>query len=331
MNNDPLDAVALPNIRECRNAIAKYIVQTPVVRWRGEGARALEAQGTEAWFKLELFQRTGTFKARGALNNVLHLTDDQRHKGITAVSAGNHAVAAAFAAREIGTSAKVVMIKTANAARVARAKEYGAEIVFAEDGASAFRMVDEISKSEGRTLVHPFEGPLTAQGTGTVGLEFAEQVPDMSAVVIAIGGGGLCGGAAAAIKQINPQCEVYGVEPEGADVMRRSFAQGSPATMPSINTIADSLAPPMTLPFAFAACRRYVDDLVTINDDEMRGAMRILFDDLKIVVEPAGSAATAAVLGVLQDRLRDKRVGILICGSLIDPATFHEQIASPLQ
>jgi threonine dehydratase len=320
---DQLDALSLQNIRQCREALGEAIVRTPVLPWRG--ARDAGFDGNVS-LKLELFQRTGTFKARGALNSVRLLSDAAKQRGITAVSAGNHAVAAAFAAREMGLSAKVVMIKTANAARVERARGYGAEIVFADDGPTAFRMVDEICATEGRAMVHPFEGPHVAQGAGTLGLEFAEQAPDLDAVIIAIGGGGLCGGSAAAIKQLAPRCQVFGVEPEGADSMRRSFEAGAPVTLPKVSTIADSLAPPMALPYGFSACRRFVDEIVTVSDDQIRGAMLTLFDDLKLAVEPAGAAATAALLGPLRDRLAPRNVGIVVCGSIIDLDTFAGHI-----
>jgi len=175
-------------------------------------------------------------------------------------------------------------------------------------------------------MVHPFEGPYVAQGAGTLGLEFVEQVEGLEAVVIAIGGGGLCGGSAAAIKQMTAQCEVYGVEPEGADSMRRSFEAGEPVTLASVNTIADSLAPPMALPYSFGACRRYVDDIVTVSDAEIRGGMLALFSDLKLAVEPAGATATAALLGPLRHRLRGKKVGVVVCGSIIDVESFANHI-----
>ncbi|HEY1880655.1 MAG TPA: pyridoxal-phosphate dependent enzyme [Caulobacteraceae bacterium] len=324
--SDPLDALSLENIRRSREDLGDAIVRTPVLAWRGEQARTLTAAKTDVWLKLELFQKTGTFKARGALNSVRHLSAEAKRNGITAVSAGNHAVAAAFAAREAGLSAKVVMIKTANAARVERARRYGAEIIFADDGPSAFRRAEEICASEGRAMIHPFEGPYVAQGAGTVGLEFAEQVSGLDAVIIAIGGGGLCGGSAAAIKQLSPACKVFGVEPEGADSMRRSFEAGAPVTLPSVNTIADSLAPPMALPYGFAACRRYVDEIVTVSDDQIRGAMRALFEDLKLALEPAGAAATAALLGPLGNRVAGCKVGVVVCGSIIDIETFAGHI-----
>jgi threonine dehydratase len=319
---DTLDAISLQNIRQCREKLGDAIVRTPVLQWRGEQAKRRIAEGTDVWLKLEPFQFTGTFKARGALNSVRKLSEGQKCHGVTTVSAGNHAVAVAFAARETGISAKVVMIKTANAARVERTRSYGAEIVFADDGPTAFRLVDEIATSEGRAMVHPFEGPNTLQGAGTLGLEFGEQVEGFDAVIIAIGGGGLCGGSAAAIKQLQPLCKVYGVEPEGANSMQRSFEAGQPITLPGIKTIADSLAPPMALPYSFAACRRYVDEIVTVSDDQIRGAMLALFDDLKLALEPAAAAATAALLGPLRERLVGQKVGVVVCGSIIDIDTF---------
>jgi threonine dehydratase len=218
------------------------------------------------------------------------------------------------------------MIKTANPARVERARGFGAEIVFADDGPTAFRMVDEIRAQEGRAMVHPFEGPNVAQGAGTLGLEFAEQVEGLDAVIISIGGGGLCGGSAAAIKQMAAGCKVYGVEPEGADSMRRSFEAGAPVTLKSISTIADSLAPPMALPYSFAARRRYVDEIVTVSDDQIRRAMLALFEDLKLALEPAGAAATAALYGPLRQRLAGQKIGIVVCGSIIDIDSFAGHI-----
>lgn len=189
---DTYDAISLESIRTCSRALSDVIVRTPVLQWL-EGNRR-NGEAPDVWLKLELFQHTGTFKARGALNAVRHLDSTARSRGITAVSAGNHAIAAAFAARECGTTAKVVMIRTANEARIRRARSYGAEILFADDGRSAFAMAEEISRVEGRAMIHPFEGPYVAQGAGTLGLEFVEQAGDLDAAIIAIGGGGLCGG-----------------------------------------------------------------------------------------------------------------------------------------
>jgi threonine dehydratase len=242
------------------------------------------------------------------------------------VSAGNHAIAAAYAAKTLGATAKVVMMGSANPARVAACRALGAEVVMAPDGRTAFEMVEAIARDEGRSFIHPFEGPYTAMGTATLGAEWLEQVPDLDAVIIAIGGGGLCGGASAAIKLLKPDCLVLGVEPTGSDTMTRSFAQGSPIDHAEVKTIADSLAPPFALPYSFGLCRRNVDDIVLVDDDQIRSAMFLLFRDMKLAVEPAGAAATAALVGPLRERLAGKKVGVLVCGSNIDFDSFARHI-----
>ncbi len=280
---------------------------------------------TEVHLKLELFQYSGTFKPRGALLNMLALSPEELARGVTGVSAGNHAIAVGFAARALGTSAKVVMLASANPARVAACRAYGAEVVPAADVHQAFDEVHRIEAEEGRAFIHPFEGRRTALGTATVGLELCQQVPELDAVVVPIGGGGLCAGVAGAVKAIQPGCEVFGVEPEGADSMHRSFAAGEPRSIESVRTIADSLGAPYAAPYTFELCRRFVDDLVKVDDDALRRAMALLFRGMKLAVEPAGAAATAALCGPLRERLRGKRVGLIVCGTNIDVGTFSEQ------
>lgn len=212
------------------------VVETPVWLWQTGAAAALI--DTQVWLKLELWQRTGTFKLRGALNVIDQLSDAERSRGVTAVSAGNHAIAVAQAAQLAGTSAKVVMLAHSSPQRVAACRALGAEVLQAPDVHAAFAWVEHIQQEEGRCFVHPFEGPLTAQGTAGVGLEFLRQVPQLDAVIVPIGGGGLCAGIAAAVKQIKPNCAVYGVEPEGANSMQRSLAAGSPQRLEQVKTIA---------------------------------------------------------------------------------------------
>ena len=318
-------------VRELRERLDSYILTTPVWTWRSRdlyatlGEDANDDSATQVVLKLELFQHTGSFKPRGALSVMLDLDEAAIERGVTAVSAGNHAIAVAFAAHLLGTTAKVVMPETANPFRVARCRGYGAEVVLVEDVQTAFRRVEEIEQTEGRSFVHPYEGYRTALGTATIGLEWLEQTPDLDAVIIPIGGGGLCAGIAAAIKQIKPNCAVYDVEPTGADSMARSFAAGSPQAIERVRTIADSLGAPYALPYSFELCRRYVDDLVLIEDQEMRRAMGLLYNDMKLAVEPAGAAATAALLGPLRERLRGQRVGVIVCGANIDLVTFSQQ------
>ena len=330
MNAEPgtLPRLTLAEIRGARSLLGDQVLKTPVQPLLGPAVEAVLPPGTRVLLKLELFQRTGSFKARGALVNALSLTAEERARGICAISAGNHAIAAAFAARAVGTSAKVVMKVGANPFRVAECRRYGGEIVLEPDFHAAFRRVEEICEKEGRTLMHPFEGLRTALGTATLGLEFIEQAPDLEAVIVPIGGGGLAAGLATAIKLVNPGCRVLGVEPFGADTMYRSFAAGSPQSIEKIDTIADSLGAPYALPISYALCRASVDDIVRIRDEEMIAAMRFLLEHARLAVEPAGAAATAALLGPLRESLAGRRVGLIVCGSNIDAATYARLIAS---
>ena len=313
-------------IAAARARLDDLIIETPVHRWRGSEIAAAVGADTEVVLKLELFQYTGSFKARGALTNMLNLAPEALARGVTAVSAGNHAIAVAYAAKTLGTSAKVVMMKTANPFRVERCRSYGAELILAEDVHSAFDTVRRIEKEEGRTFVPPYEGELTILGTATLGYEWCRQAPDLDAVIVPIGGGGLAAGIACAVKQLRPECKVFGVEPEGADSMHRSFAAGEPRPIEKVGTIADSLGAPFALPYSFGLCRRFLDDLVMIDDDAMRRAMGLLFREMKLAVEPAGAAATAALCGPLRERLAGKRVGVIVCGSNIDTATFARHL-----
>lgn len=323
--------LTLDEIRRAAGQLRDHVVLTPVHRLHTpEVERTLG--DTEVWLKLELFQRTGTFKARGALLNVLALPEPARKQGVTAVSAGNHAAAVAFAAATVGISAKVVMFRSANPLRVELCRSFGAEVVFAENAHAGFELAARLAEQEGRTLIHPFEGRITALGTATVGLELCEQiaglgVASLDAVIVPIGGGGLCAGIASAVKLLSPRCEVFGVEPEGADSMHRSFAAGEPRSIERVETIADSLGAPYALPISFELCRRNVDGLARISDAEMRSAMRFLLRNAKLAVEPAGAAATAALLGPLAERLRGKRVGLIVCGSNIDAPSYGKLIA----
>jgi threonine dehydratase len=323
-----LDEPTLGAIRATRERLGDRILTTPVRRWRDEPLEAAVGTGTQVYLKEELFQRTGTFKPRGALAVMLDMDRAALDRGVTAVSAGNHAIAVAYAARALGSTAKVVMPKNANPFRVEKCRALGAEIELVEDVHRAFDRVTQIERDEGRTFVHPFEGPLTALGTATLGLELVEQLPELDAVIVPIGGGGLCAGVAAAVKLARPSTRVYGVEPEGADSMSRSFAAGSPQAIESVRTIADSLGAPHAAPYSFGLCRRYVDDVVLVDDAALRRAMLLLFTSAKLAVEPAGAAATAALAGPLRDTLRGKKVGLIVCGANIDPKTYAAHLAA---
>jgi threonine dehydratase len=319
---------SISDIEAARAALGDLVIETPVHRWRGREIEALVGAETEVVLKLELFQLTGTFKPRGALTVMMNLPPEDLARGVTAVSAGNHAIAVAYAAQILGTSAKVVMMKASNPFRVARCRAYGAEVVQVDDVHAAFETVREIERDEGRAFVHPFEGPFTALGTATLGLELCRQAPGLDAVIVPIGGGGLCAGVSAAVKLLAPEAQVFGVEPEGADTMHRSFAAGEPQAIDRIATIADSLGAPHAAPMSYGLCRDNVDELVMIDDDQMRAAMALLFAEMKLAVEPAGAAATAALVGPLATRLRGKRVGVIVCGANIDAEGFGQHLAA---
>ena len=317
-------------IRANRARLGDLVVTTPIRHLVDDALAAAVGPATQVWLKEELFQRTGSFKPRGALSVMLDLDSDQLARGVTGVSAGNHAISLGYSARILGSTAKVVMPKTANAFRVQLCRELGVTVEFAENVADAFTRVREIETSEGRTFVHPYEGPKTALGTASVGMEFIDQVraagASLDAVVVAAGGGGLTGGVACAVKQLSPSTAVYVVEPEGADTMHRSFKAGSPQSIDAVRTIADSLGAPRCEPYSFALNRQFVDEVVLVNDDQIRNAMRLLFRSAKLAVEPAGAAALAALMYPLRTRLGGKNVGLVICGANIDAESFAKHI-----
>ena len=312
----------LQTIRETRDRLRPLIRETPIWKWERNLLPKEAAAKGEVFLKLELFQKTGTFKVRGALNSLVHLTLDELKRGVTTFSGGNHAIAVAYAAQVFGTSAKVVMPRSANPARRSLAAQYGAEVILVPDVHAAFEKVKDIEVQEKRVFIHPFEGPWISNATGTIGLELMEQIPNLDAVVVPIGGGGLCSGISAAVKQINPLCEIFGVEPEGASSMQLSFTHGEPMKLAHVNTIADSLGPPSSAHYSFELCQKYVSEIVIVKDAELIEAMKILFSEMKLAVESAAAASTAALLGPLRERLKNKRVALLICGSNIDASSY---------
>lgn len=316
INGEPIPT--LDEIAAQHFALTPWVTRTPV--FERTGLPALD--NTHVNFKFELLQASGSFKARGAFTNLLALDESRRSVGVTCVSAGNHAAAVAYAAMRLGCSAKVVMFYGSNPARIALCRQYGADVVMAGAPDEAFDAVRRIEAEEGRFFVHPFSGYHTILGTATLGYEWATQTPDLDAVILPIGGGGLAAGVSTALRLANPRVHVYGVEPEGADVMSRSFAANHTVKIGPMRTIADSLTAPHTEEYSYELCRRHIDRLVTVSDDALRAAMLFLFTYLKVAVEPACAAATAALLGPLRETLQGKRVGVLLSGTNTDPVTL---------
>lgn len=317
-------------IRANRARLGDLVVTTPIRQLVDDAVAAAVGSTTKVWLKEELFQRTGSFKPRGALSVMLDLGEAALARGVTGVSAGNHAIALGYSARILGTTAKVVMPKSANAFRVQLCRELGTEVVLVDNVTEAFARVKEIEAAEGRTFVHPYEGPKTALGTASVGMEFIDQLREagesLDALIVAAGGGGLTGGVACAVKQMSADTAVYVVEPEGADTMHRSFEAGSPQSIDAVRTIADSLGAPRCEPYSFALNKRFVDEVVLVSDDQIREAMRLLFRSAKLVVEPAGAAALAALMYPLRERLEGRSVGLIICGANVDAESFAREI-----
>lgn len=326
----PGDFPTIDAIRANRDRLGDLVITTPIRRLIDDAVSAAVGESTEVWLKEELFQRTGSFKPRGALSVMLDLDAAALKRGVTGVSAGNHAISLGYSSRILGTTAKVVMPKNANVFRVQMCRDLGADVELVDNVIEAFARVKEIEAEEGRSFVHPYEGPKTALGTASVGMEFIDQTREagatLDAVIVAAGGGGLSGGVACAVKQMSPGTAVYVVEPEGADTMYRSFKIGTPQSLDAVRTIADSLGAPRCEPYSFALNRQFVDEVVLVNDDQIRDGMRLLFRSAKLVVEPAGAAALAALMNPLRNRLKGKRVGLIVCGANIDAETFATQI-----
>jgi threonine dehydratase len=307
----------LSAVRAARERIAGRIHTTPTMSATRLGDRV----GVELVLKCENLQKTGSFKARGALNKLSHLSEEARQRGVVTVSAGNHAQALAWAARAAGVRATVVMPAAASPAKIDASRGYGAEVVLhGATSIEAFGRARELEKERGLTFVHPFDDELICAGAGTTGLELLEQVSDLDVVVIPIGGGGLITGMLVAIKETNPAIRVYGVEPTGAPSMRLSLDQGRAVHLDAVNTIADGLAAPMAGELNFEIVRRYVDDVVLIDDATIAAGARDLLFSAKLLAEPAGAAATAAVLSRAVPLRDGDRVAAVVSGGNVDAA-----------
>lgn len=316
---------AAPTVAEIEAAQARLlgrIVATPTLTLNMSRLASTLPEGANIHMKMELFQQAGSFKARGVLLAIDALSQAEKDAGVTAVSAGNHALASAWGAADAGLSAKVVMMKAADPVRIHGCKALGAEVVLAEDVQAAFATVERLVAEEGRTMLHPFESPFMTLGAATCGLELARSRKTLDVAIIPVGGGGLISGMAPAIKAIHPNCKIIGVEPFGADAMFQSFAADAPVQLASVNTVADSLGAPMSLPGSLTIAKQYVDRIVRLEDGEMIAMMRKLVDGLKLLAEPACAASLAAACGPLKETLAGKEVAVIACGSNISIEKF---------
>ena len=276
-------------MRGARERIRPIARVTPLVDVSTSAGRPL-------WLKCESLQPSGAFKIRGAYNMVAQLSEEQRRRGVITYSSGNHGQAMALAARTLGAPAVVVMPTSAPAVKVDGARAFGAEIIL-EGTTSAERKAraEAEAAARGLTIVPPFDHEWIIAGQGTIGLEILEQRPDVAAIVVPVGGGGLLSGIAAAVKQLQPHVRVIGVEPSGAAAMKASLEKGEPVTLPSTHSIADGLMPVRPGDLTFAHTQAYVDAIVTVSDEAIADAVRWTYLEAKVVAEPSGAATVAAV------------------------------------
>jgi threonine dehydratase len=315
--------LTLPDIRSARERIGDRVHHTPVLSATRLGARV----GAVLHHKCESLQKTGSFKVRGALNRLALLDDAARARGVITVSAGNHAQALAWASRDGGVRCTVVMPTTASRTKVDASRGYGAEVILhGTSGMEAFARAHELSVERSLTFVHPFDDDAIMAGQGTVALEILDQLGEFDDVIVPIGGGGLIGGIAVAIKESRPSVKVYGVEPTGAAVMRKSLDAGYPVRLDSMKTIADGLAAPMAGELTFAIVQKYVDDVVLVEEDEITSAMRELLFSAKLLAEGGGAAATAAVLSG-RIPVGGRRVVAVVSGGNIDAGRVREVLS----
>lgn len=310
------DDVTLDDVLAARERVMPHLHRTPMLTSRTLGGMT----GTDLRMKAEIFQRTGSFKARGALNAVMQLTGEQKRHGVITLSAGNHGQGIAFAASLAGIRAVVFMPETAVPTKVEAIRNYGAEAMFAPSMEGIVPIMEAYQHEHGLTYVSPYNHKDIIAGQGIVGLEILEDVPDVDTVVVPVGGGGLIAGIALAIKSQRRDVRVIGVEPTGANIVKRSLEAGTCLEARDIHTVADGLAAPAAGELTQAVIGHYVDDIVLVDDEQIIEALKLLLFRSKVLTEPAGSAATAALLAGKVDLPPGGKTVTVLSGGNIDPA-----------
>jgi len=306
-----------PSIDDFNNTLSdinKYIHKTPIV----SSSSLNKIYNSNIFFKLELFQKTGSFKTRGAINKLLKLSDLERDKGVITISAGNHAQAISWACSKFNIKSKIVMPFDASPSKVEATKSYGGEVILTKNN-----MMDEcndIKEREGLTFIHPFDDIDIILGQGTIGVEIIEKLNNIDYAFISIGGGGLISGIACVLKSINPKIKIIGVEPINSNVMTKSISSNKPETFDTnINkTLADGLAAPFAGNLTFEFVKKYVDEIINVSENEMIESMRIIIERLKVIPE---AAASACFVPILKNKLSIKKNTnsiIVLCGGNID-------------
>jgi threonine dehydratase len=305
----------LSDIKEAKRLVSKHLHATPIL----QSSSLDELLGSTNYLKAEIFQKTGSFKPRGALNKILHLSDQEKAKGMIAVSAGNHAQAVAWAATKAGVTSTVVMPLTASNVKVSATRGYGAEVIlFGNSTIEAFAEMQRLQIERDLTLVHPFDDFHVIAGAGTIALEILEQVDHLDNIFVPIGGGGLISGIAIAIKALSPSTKVIGIEPDGANAMYQSLQKKQIVKLDSIHTIADGLAAPFAGILTYATASEFVDQIICVSDDEIKVAMKFLLQRCKLVVEPSGATALAALMSGRYKTSAAAKNMIILSGGNVD-------------
>jgi threonine dehydratase len=308
----PTSLVTADDARRAREVIGTRLHRTPLVgsTWLGV------ASGTRVFLKLELFQKTGSFKPRGVLNALDALSEAERRRGVISLSAGNHAQAVAWAASAVHVQSTIVMPAGAVRSKVDATRGYGGEVVLTDGDLLATTL--QLQRERRLTLIHPFDDPRIIAGHGTLALELLEDLPLVDVVLVGCGGGGLVSGVAAVVKALRPQTRVYAVEPSGASGMRQSFDRGMAVRLERVSTIADGLSAPFIGKHNYEHARAFVDDVLVVEDAEILEAMRILMQRCKVLPEPAGAAAAVPLLTGRLDLARGATVAIIVSGGNVD-------------
>lgn len=301
--------INLDDVKAARDRIAGRVKRTQLVPSEAVSARV----GCAVYLKLEMFQKTGAFKVRGAFNKVLSIPEDRRGRGLVAVSGGNHAQAVAYVGKQLGLKAVIFMPEKTPRNYLDATRGYGAEVILVPNAHDAFQQV-AVYEADGWTSVHPFDDPLVMAGQGTVGLEIVEDLPGVTDVVASIGGGGFIGGIATAVKALRPESRVWGVETEGADTMTQAIAAGKPVLLTKITSIARTLGAPSVSEQTLAMAKKYLESVTLVPDVEAARALRFLLERAKVLTEPAASCTLAAA-----ERLRERfnpnsQVVLVLCG-----------------
>ena len=317
--------ITLQDVQAAKARISPYIVRTPLLR-----IPALDdALGCEVYLKFEGYQVMGAFKIRGAMNKALSLTPEELAKGLVCASSGNHAQGVACAAKRLGTSAVIVMPTTAPAVKIDGVNSFGGEIELVGTLSSQREArANELAEKEGMVNIHPYADPYVAAGQGTMGLEILEDLPDVAAVAVPIGGGGMISGVSTAVKGLAPQVKTIGVEPAGAPRYSVSRAAGKPMELEKVDTIADGTRTDHANPDNFEMIQARVDELCTVEDEYIRRAMYLLMTKAKITVEPSGALPVAAALAGKLPVEKGQKVAFVLSGGNVDPKLAAEILAN---